>query len=71
MSAGAALRRLVVTDLDGSLLDHHNYDYAPAEPVMAALEASGIPLARHAPRSGRCAMRLAIAIPTSWKMAPR
>ena len=44
MSAGAALRRLVVTDLDGSLLDHHNYDYAPAEPVMAALEASGIPL---------------------------
>ena len=44
MSTSQAIRRLVVTDLDGSLLDHHSYDYGPAEPAMAALEASGIPL---------------------------
>ena len=44
MSARGALRRLVVTDLDGSLLDHHSYEYAPAEATLAALEAAGIPL---------------------------
>ena len=44
MSAAQAIRRLVVTDLDGSLLDHHSYDYAPAEPAITALEASGVPL---------------------------
>mgnify|MGYP001823059038 CR=1 FL=1 len=44
MSTSQAIRRLVVTDLDGSLLDHHSYDYGPAEPAMTALEASGIPL---------------------------
>ncbi len=44
MSTRATRRRLVVTDLDGSLLDHHSYDYAPAQPAMAALEAAGIPL---------------------------
>jgi len=37
-------RRLVVTDLDGSLLDHESYDYAPAKPVLARLEEEGIPV---------------------------
>ncbi len=44
MSAGETRRRLVVTDLDGSLLDHHSFDYTPAQPAIATLEAAGIPL---------------------------
>lgn len=35
---------LVVTDLDGSLLDHHDYSYSAAEPALELLEALGIPL---------------------------
>ncbi|MEO0390678.1 MAG: HAD hydrolase family protein [Pseudomonadota bacterium] len=34
----------VFTDLDGTLLDHTSYDYAPALPAIAALRAAGIPL---------------------------
>jgi mannosyl-3-phosphoglycerate phosphatase len=34
---------VVVTDLDGSLLDD-NYDFAPAKPALAALIAAGAPL---------------------------
>lgn len=32
------------TDLDGTLLDHHNYNWAPALPALRALEARGLPL---------------------------
>ncbi|TKB45800.1 mannosyl-3-phosphoglycerate phosphatase, partial [Ferrimonas sediminicola] len=28
---------LVVTDLDGTLLDHHSYSFQPAEPALARL----------------------------------
>ncbi len=35
---------LVFTDLDGTLLDHADYSYAPAQPALAALQARGIPL---------------------------
>lgn len=35
---------LVVTDLDGTLLDHHDYSYAPALPVIERLQAHSIPL---------------------------
>ncbi|MEC7258918.1 MAG: mannosyl-3-phosphoglycerate phosphatase, partial [Pseudomonadota bacterium] len=28
---------LVFTDLDGTLLDHHSYGYAPAQPALDAL----------------------------------
>lgn len=34
--------RLVFTDLDGSLLDHDSYDWAPARPWLVALKASGV-----------------------------
>ncbi|MBR2513162.1 MAG: HAD-IIB family hydrolase [Halomonas sp.] len=36
--------RLVVTDLDGSLLDHHTYDFAPAAPWLARLKKLGVPV---------------------------
>lgn len=35
---------VVMTDLDGTLLDHNTYSYAPALPVMERLKAAGIPL---------------------------
>ncbi|MGB1109534.1 MAG: HAD-IIB family hydrolase [Gammaproteobacteria bacterium] len=34
----------VFTDMDGTLLDHHDYNYEPAKPVLAALESRGIPV---------------------------
>lgn len=36
--------RLVVTDLDGSLLDHHSYDFTPAAPWLARLKQMGVPV---------------------------
>ena len=36
--------RLVFTDLDGSLLDHHGYDWAPAEPWLNRLASAGVPV---------------------------
>ncbi|QFU02657.1 Putative mannosyl-3-phosphoglycerate phosphatase [Halomonas sp. THAF5a] len=36
--------RLVFTDLDGSLLDHHSYDWAPARPWLDRLKAEGVPV---------------------------
>ncbi|WP_339735113.1 HAD-IIB family hydrolase [uncultured Gimesia sp.] len=35
---------VVMTDLDGTLLDHDTYSYAPAVPVMERLKSEGIPL---------------------------
>lgn len=35
---------IVVTDLDGTLLDHHNYSFAPAQPVLAELSRRHIPV---------------------------
>ena len=35
---------IVVTDLDGTLLDHHNYSFAPAQPVLAELAQHQIPV---------------------------
>ncbi|MDB9969262.1 HAD-IIB family hydrolase [Porticoccaceae bacterium] len=32
------------TDLDGSLLDHHSYSFAPAVPLLAELEAMDVPV---------------------------
>lgn len=37
------MRKLLFTDLDGSLLDHHNYDYSQALPALQALKAQNIP----------------------------
>ncbi|MFC3607914.1 HAD-IIB family hydrolase [Stutzerimonas tarimensis] len=36
-------RLLVYTDLDGTLLDHHSYDFGPALPVLERLERLGVP----------------------------
>ena len=36
--------RLVVTDLDGSLLDHHTYDFSPAAPWLARFKQMGVPV---------------------------
>lgn len=36
--------RLVVTDLDGSLLDHNSYDFSPAAPWLARLKQMGVPV---------------------------
>ncbi len=35
---------VVFSDLDGSLLDHHTYSYAPARPALEALKERGVPL---------------------------
>ncbi len=37
-------RPLLVTDLDGSLLDHHSYDFSPAQPLLEQLETLNIPV---------------------------
>lgn len=37
------MRKLLFTDLDGSLLDHHNYDYSQALPALQALKSQKIP----------------------------
>jgi mannosyl-3-phosphoglycerate phosphatase family protein len=43
IACGAALR-LVFTDLDGSLLDHHSYSYRDALPQLRVLERLAIPV---------------------------
>ena len=35
------MRLVVFTDLDGTLLDHHSYGYAPAQPALDALAVIG------------------------------
>ena len=35
---------LVVTDLDGTLLNHHDYDFSAALPMLQRLESAGIPV---------------------------
>ena len=37
------MKKLLFTDLDGSLLDHHNYDYSPALPALKMLESEQVP----------------------------
>jgi mannosyl-3-phosphoglycerate phosphatase len=36
--------KLIFTDLDGSLLDHHSYSFEPAKKMLKELEAVGIPV---------------------------
>ncbi len=33
---------MIVSDLDGTLLDHHSYDFSPALPLMTALQSQGV-----------------------------
>ncbi|MCB1388975.1 MAG: HAD-IIB family hydrolase [Rhodobacteraceae bacterium] len=38
------MRLLIFTDLDGTLLDHETYDFAPALPMLDRLAAMGVPV---------------------------
>lgn len=38
------IKRLVFTDLDGTLLDHDTYEFEPALPAIQALKRAGVPL---------------------------
>ncbi|MCH8498497.1 MAG: HAD-IIB family hydrolase [Marinobacter sp.] len=38
------VRYLLFTDLDGTLLDHHSYQWQAAEPALRALERAGVPV---------------------------
>lgn len=40
----AEKKLMVVSDLDGTLLDHHDYSFAEVLPVLDRMEAAGIPL---------------------------
>jgi len=40
------------TDLDGSLLDHHTYDYSPAQPALRELADRGIALVLASSKTG-------------------
>lgn len=42
--ADEARKLVVVSDLDGTLLDHHDYSFDEVLPVLARMEAAGIPL---------------------------
>jgi mannosyl-3-phosphoglycerate phosphatase family protein len=44
MSGSTEALRLVFTDLDGSLLDHHDYSYRDALPLLRTLERLAIPV---------------------------
>jgi mannosyl-3-phosphoglycerate phosphatase family protein len=44
VSLANAPRHLVFTDLDGTLLDHHDYSFGPAVDCLRRLEELGIPL---------------------------
>lgn len=44
IAANVNIRRVVFTDLDGTLLDHDTYDWRPAAPVLDRLRQLGIPL---------------------------
>jgi mannosyl-3-phosphoglycerate phosphatase len=46
------LSLIFFTDLDGTLLDHQTYDFSPAAPALAALEAQGIPLVLATSKTG-------------------
>jgi len=35
---------IIVTDLDGTLLDHHSYGFEPARPLLGKLARAGIPV---------------------------
>ena len=37
-------RLIIFSDLDGTLLDHNNYDWSAAKPAMERLSASDIPV---------------------------
>lgn len=43
-TASHSVSTLVVTDLDGTLLDHHTYSFSPARPALTFLQKNHIPL---------------------------
>ncbi|MBR9910573.1 MAG: HAD-IIB family hydrolase [Gammaproteobacteria bacterium] len=43
-SSSNSMQLVIITDLDGSLLDHHSYSYAAAVPRLAELAAAEVPV---------------------------
>jgi mannosyl-3-phosphoglycerate phosphatase len=60
---------LVVTDLDGSLLDERDYDPAPAAESLRALEAAGVPLVLASSKTRAEMEPLAAALPGAPPLA--
>lgn len=46
------MRIAIFTDLDGSLLDHHTYDFKPAAPAITKLKRNQIPLILASSKTG-------------------
>ena len=44
IASSVDIRRVVFTDLDGTLLDHDTYDWQPAAPVLEELKGLGVPV---------------------------
>ena len=44
MNSKSPMLKIILTDLDGTLLDHQTYDYSPARPALAQLKEKNIPL---------------------------
>jgi len=44
MNSTSPMLKIILTDLDGTLLDHQTYDYSPARPALAKLKEKNIPL---------------------------
>jgi mannosyl-3-phosphoglycerate phosphatase len=54
---------LVVTDLDGSLLDEHTYEVGPAAEALLRLASAGVPLVLASSKTGAEMERLAASLP--------
>ena len=46
------MQLIFFSDLDGTLLDHHTYDFTPAQPALDALNAAGVPLVLASSKTG-------------------
>lgn len=53
---------IVVTDLDGTLLDHHDYGFTAALPALRELEKHGIPLVLNSSKTAREMLELRLAL---------
>jgi mannosyl-3-phosphoglycerate phosphatase len=42
--SGREYKAVVFTDMDGTLIDHHSYEFAPALPALEALKCRNVPL---------------------------
>lgn len=52
------MKLIVFTDLDGTLLDHETYSFAPASEALAALKSAGVPVVLASSKTGAEMARL-------------